>query len=103
MLEATSEYRLEMDSVSGFLDQRCHRQAGAMIQRAELYRAYAEFCVFADCEPLSKRAVNSALRGQGFQETRITSGEFKGRDVWCGLALASASASAPSSVRGERR
>ena len=44
VLNATDEYRGEMDVIGNFICERCVQQAGATIRARELFRVYQQWC-----------------------------------------------------------
>jgi putative DNA primase/helicase len=44
VLNATDEYRGEMDVIGNFMRERCVQKPGAMVKARELFRVYQEWC-----------------------------------------------------------
>ncbi|MBI4961640.1 MAG: hypothetical protein HY913_00030 [Desulfomonile tiedjei] len=88
VIEATQEYRMEMDPLKEFLEERCVRGAGLMATAGELYLAYSGWAKENDLnakEKLSKRNFGLTLAEQGFRRKKGTGG----RRCYLGLGLRS--------------
>lgn len=85
VVEATKEYREEMDIVGGFLSECCVRESEAETTARELYGRYKAYCEHGGERPLSQRDFGLALRQRGFNPVRR--GENR-RRAWEGLRLA---------------
>jgi putative DNA primase/helicase len=82
VVEATEEYRAEMDTVGQFIDERCLCSPPATIGKDELYREYQTWSEESGLRSLSKNRFGRRVKEKTFHDTR--SG---GRRIWIGLAL----------------
>lgn len=92
VLEATEEYRGEMDVLGAFLSDCCviHRKASATAKA--LYDAYEAWCEeTGERNPLSQRAFGMRLSERGYQRERSN-----GKHIWRGVGLRSSDPSDPS-------
>jgi putative DNA primase/helicase len=82
---ATAAYRSEMDTFSGFLDERCEVAAGdnASVTAGELYAAYRSWAEANGEKPLSQRWFGLRLAERGFGRDK----DAKGRKRWHGICL----------------
>ena len=83
VVEATGEYRSEMDVIGGFLDALCDLSPQESEKIAAIYAAYEAWCVAEKEKPKSKRAFGLALRERGFMSQKGTGGIR----YYCGLKL----------------
>lgn len=84
---ATSEYRLEMDVLAGFINERCVVSKKAWAPATPLYEAYQSWCLENGEEPEKQRNFGRRLRERGFVNDRIPSGPDKGRKAWREIGL----------------
>jgi putative DNA primase/helicase len=82
ILNATDEYRGEMDVIGNFLKECCDVQEGATIRIRELYKAYSEWCYNNNEHAVSERFFSLRLKEMGFQQGRTAEARY-----WSGLAL----------------
>jgi len=82
VLNATDEYRGEMDVIGNFIKERCTAQAGLSIRIRELYRAYSDWCDDNNEHPVSERFFTMRLKDMGFEQCRTAEARF-----WSGLGL----------------
>jgi putative DNA primase/helicase len=68
---ATAAYRSEMDTFSGFIDDKCEVAPTASATAAELYLAYKSWADASAEKPLSQRWFGLRLAERGFQKTRV--------------------------------
>ena len=80
---ATASYREEMDLFSGFLDEGCVAEDGAMITAKELYVAYQAWCETNGEKARSQKALSMGLKERGFEAAKAS----KGLRCWRGLRL----------------
>ena len=80
---ATASYRDEMDLFSGFLDEGCVAEAGAVVTAKNLYAAYQGWCEANGEKARSQKALSMGLRERGFEAGRLS----KGVRCWRGLRL----------------
>jgi putative DNA primase/helicase len=83
ILNATNEYRGEMDVIGNFLKECCVAKDGATIRIRELYKAYADWCDINNEHAVSERFFSLRLKEMGYEQTRTAEARF-----WSGLALA---------------
>jgi putative DNA primase/helicase len=82
VVEATGEYRSEMDVLGGFLDTLCDLSPHESEKMAVIYAAYEEWCGAEKEKPKSKRAFGMAMRERGFKQRKSGSSKY-----YCGLKL----------------
>jgi putative DNA primase/helicase len=82
VLNATDEYRGEMDVIGNFLKERCVQQKDVSIRIRELYKAYSGWCGENNEHACSERFFSLRLKEIGFEQTRTSEARF-----WSGLAL----------------
>jgi putative DNA primase/helicase len=82
VLNATDEYRGEMDVIGNFLKERCVQQPGASIRIRELFKSYQEWCEENNEHAVSERFLGLRLAEMGFERTRTADARY-----WSGLAL----------------
>jgi putative DNA primase/helicase len=83
VLNATDEYRGEMDVIGNFLKERCVQQKELTIRIRELYKAYADWCDENNEHAISERFFTMRLKEMGFEQTRTAEARF-----WAGIGLA---------------
>jgi putative DNA primase/helicase len=89
VVEASAEYRREMDSVRQFLDsEACLLGPGLRTRKAALRATYERWCESESVQPVSPRQWATQLRRHG-----LTDGKFghESARAWCGVALAGTS------------
>ena len=59
---AKGTYRERLDSVRGFVGERCSLAEGQWVPRMQLYRAYAEWCTEGGRKPLSRESFYDRVR-----------------------------------------
>ena len=82
IINATDEYRAEMDVIGHFLNQRCVQGKDCSIRIRELYKAYAEWCDDNKEHAVSERFFTMRLKEMNFVQSRTSEARF-----WVGLAL----------------
>jgi putative DNA primase/helicase len=82
VLNATDEYRGEMDVIGNFLKDRCVTQAETSIRIRELYRAYSDWCDDNNEHAITERYFTLRLKELGFEQCRTAEARY-----WSGLAL----------------
>ena len=82
ILNATDEYRGEMDVIGNFLKERCIQRKDVTIRIRELYKAYADWCDDNKEHAVSERFFTMRLKDMGFEQSRTAEARF-----WTGLAL----------------
>jgi len=82
ILNATDEYRGEMDVIGNFLKERCVQKKEAAIRIRELYKAYADWCDENKEHAVSERFFTMRLKEMGFEQSRTAEARY-----WAGLGL----------------
>jgi putative DNA primase/helicase len=82
ILNATDEYRGEMDVIGNFLKECCIQKPGVSIRIRELFKAYQEWCEENNEHAVSERFLGLRLKEMGFERTRTADARY-----WSGLAL----------------
>ena len=82
ILNATDEYRGEMDVIGNFLKERCLQKKELSIRIRELYKAYDDWCDDNKEHAVSERFFSMRLKEMGFEQSRTAEARF-----WSGLAL----------------
>jgi len=83
VLNATDEYRGEMDVIGNFLKERCKQDFDYSIRIRELYKAYSDWCDENNEHAVSERFFTLRLKEMGFEQGRTAEARF-----WKGIALA---------------
>jgi phage/plasmid-associated DNA primase len=89
VIEATKQYREEMDTLAAFLDETCVVGAGHRVLAERLYQHYAMWCDKSGEHKDPKKAFVARLEERGFSRRRETAGVNKGRYIWLGIGLRS--------------
>jgi putative DNA primase/helicase len=84
ILNATDEYRGEMDVIGNFLKECCIQNPGATIRIRELFKAYQEWCDENNEHACSERFFSLRLKEMGYERTRTADARY-----WRGLGLLS--------------
>jgi putative DNA primase/helicase len=82
IVNATDEYRGEMDVIGNFIKDRCLQGEDYTIRIRELYKAYAEWCDDNKEHAVSERFFTMRLKEMNFVQSRTSEARF-----WVGLAL----------------
>jgi putative DNA primase/helicase len=82
ILNATDEYRGEMDVIGNFIKECCIQSPGLSIRIRELFKAYEEWCDENNEHACSERFLSLRLKEIGFERTRSADARY-----WSGLAL----------------
>jgi putative DNA primase/helicase len=82
ILNATEDYRGEMDVIGIFVKECCILQPELSIRVRELFKAYQEWCVQNNEHAVSERFLSLRLQEIGFQRTRTAEARY-----WSGVAL----------------
>jgi len=82
ILNATDEYRGEMDVIGNFLKERCVQGKERMIRIRELYKAYTDWCDDNKEHAVSERFFTMRLKEMGYEQCRTAEARF-----WSGLGL----------------
>ena len=79
---ATSEYRAEMDILSGFIEDKCTCQSSERTPVGNLYEAYKEWSDHACQETVGKKIFGNLMRQKGFTQSKSDSVRY-----WNGIKL----------------
>ncbi|MDR0442162.1 MAG: DUF5906 domain-containing protein [Treponema sp.] len=82
ILNATDEYRGEMDVIGNFLQESCVQEKERTIRIRELYKAYSDWCNENNEHAVSERFLSLRLKEMGFEQCRTAEARF-----WSGLGL----------------
>ena len=82
--QAAAEFRVNSDSVTGFLHERCTIAPGQRIARAELYTTYKEWCFDCNRMAFSRQKTNARIRELHKHVAEVT---IRGVDYWDGIGL----------------
>ncbi|MDR0475968.1 MAG: DUF5906 domain-containing protein [Treponema sp.] len=86
VLNATDEYKNEMDVIGIFIKECCTQGAGVSIRIRELFKAYQEWCEQNNEHAVSERFLGLRLKEMGFEQTRTSEARF-----WVNLGLRTSS------------
>jgi putative DNA primase/helicase len=70
VLQATEQYRRDMDALANWLEDRCHLRNGARTPAKDLYADYVAYCNRQGEEPLKQRTFGSRLTERGCGEAK---------------------------------
>jgi putative DNA primase/helicase len=76
VLNATDEYKNEMDVIGIFIKECCTQGAGVSIRIRELFKAYQEWCEQNNEHAVSERFLGLRLKEMGFEQTRTSEARF---------------------------
>jgi putative DNA primase/helicase len=82
ILNATDEYRGEMDVIGSFLKERCVYDGGFQVRVRELFKAYQEWCGENNEYACSERFFGLRLKELKFAQSRTSEARY-----WCGIML----------------
>jgi len=82
ILNATDEYRGEMDVIGNFIKERCVKDGDITIRIRDLYKAYADWCDENKEHAVSERFFTMRLKEMGFTQGRTAEMRF-----WVGIGL----------------
>jgi putative DNA primase/helicase len=82
IINATDEYRAEMDVIGNFLKERCDQQLVVSIKARELFKCYQEWCDDHNEHAVSERFLGLRLKELGLEQKRMTDGRY-----WQGIQL----------------
>jgi putative DNA primase/helicase len=82
ILNATDEYRGEMDVIGNFLKESCIQNPGMSIRIRELFKAYQEWCDENNEHACSERFFSLRLKEMGYERTRTADARY-----WSGIML----------------
>lgn len=81
VLEATKEYRSEMDAVGTFIEDACEIGQGLEVRAGELYRAYEYWSKQSGLDTMSATMFGKTVKKKGFKHKRGS----KGHRVYLGI------------------
>ena len=87
VVEATRDYRKEMDEVGEFITECCVLHKNAWVSSENLYREYQDWCRSNGSEPMKKTRLGIRLGERGLSSNRITAGANRGKNRWNGIGL----------------
>jgi putative DNA primase/helicase len=82
ILNATDEYREEMDVIGNFLKECCIQRPEVSVRIRELFKAYQDWCDENNEHGVSERFFGLRLKEMGFEQGRTSEARY-----WTGLAL----------------
>ena len=82
IINATDEYRSEMDIMGIFIRERCNREAGVSVKARELYKCYQDWCMENNERTGSERFFGLRLKELGVEQKRYKDGRY-----WLGIEL----------------
>ena len=82
ILNATDEYREEMDVIGSFLKDKCLVEKDYTIRIRELYKVYADWCEDNREHAVPERLLTLRLKEMGFQQGRTAEARY-----WSGIGL----------------
>jgi len=82
VMNATDEYRDEMDVIGNFLKERTIQQPGISIRVREFFKAYQEWCVENNEHAMSERFLSLRLQEMGYERKRTAEARY-----WSGVGL----------------
>jgi len=82
ILNATDEYRGEMDVIGNFINERCIKKADVTIRIRELYKAYSDWCDDNKEHAVSERFFTMRLKEMGFVQCRTAEARY-----WSGIGI----------------
>jgi putative DNA primase/helicase len=82
IINATDEYRAEMDVIGNFIKERCFQLPGLEIKARELFKCYQNWCDDHNEHAVSERFFGLRLKEMGFEQKRSMDGRY-----WLGVAL----------------
>ena len=82
IINATDEYRAEMDVIGNFIKERCVQEVGYEIKARELFKCYQDWCDDHNEHAVSERFLGLRLKELGLDQKRNNDGRY-----WQGLGL----------------
>jgi putative DNA primase/helicase len=73
--KATQDYRARQDTVGRFLDEETEYDSEARTLNTALYDGYLAWCRSEGQQPISRTALNKALRERGYGEAKVGAGD----------------------------
>jgi putative DNA primase/helicase len=84
VIDATSEYRTEMDSIGAFIAECCIEGGNLVSYAADLYAAYSKWSDDSGEHALSQKRLGTTLAERGYISERCS---YSGRKKWVGIGL----------------
>lgn len=81
VLQATEDYRVEMDVLSDFIAERCIVNPNVNAQAKDLYAAYSEWCAANGVAPLNSTRFGRALADRGHRKEKSNLIVYRGITV----------------------
>ena len=81
VMEATSEYRREMDTLQEFIEDVCMEVPGEKTSKNKLYQEYTTWCKAHGEEPLSQKFFSMKMKERGYAEITSTHGIRHWKDI----------------------
>jgi putative DNA primase/helicase len=82
IINATAEYRSEMDVLGNFVKECCIQKEGIQIKARELFKCYQDWCEENKERSCSERFLGLRLKEMGIEQKRSTDGRY-----WQGLCI----------------
>jgi len=82
IINATAEYRAEMDIIGNFIKERCIQGLEGSIKARELFKCYQDWCIENNEHAVSERFLGLRLKELGFEQKRSNDGRY-----WQGVQL----------------
>jgi putative DNA primase/helicase len=82
IINATDEYRAEMDVIGNFIKERCMQGSGMEIKARELFKCYQDWCGDHNEHAVSERFFGLRLKEMGLDQNRNYDGRY-----WQGIQL----------------
>jgi putative DNA primase/helicase len=82
IINATDEYRSEMDVMGNFIKERCVQADTASIRARELFKCYQDWCDENNEHAVSERFFGLRLKELGLGQKRLADGRY-----WQGICL----------------
>src|SRR5215469_2592722 len=76
IINATNEYRCEMDVIGNFIRERCDQKSGLEIRARELFKCYQDWCDENNEHAVSERFLGLRLKELGFEQRRSNDGRY---------------------------
>ena len=70
VVEATAEYRTDMDVLGQFVDEKCQRKADGWITTSDLYSKYTVWMEDRNETPMIQKSFSQCLRDSGFRPSK---------------------------------
>ena len=83
--QAAAEFRVNSDSVAGFLHERCTVALDQRVARAALYATYKDWCADCNRKAFSRQKTNARIRE--LHKHNVGEITIRGVDYWNGIGL----------------